>query len=569
MSQREVSAALRSQNCSMKATLILCLLLIASAYAKPVSPSFVATEAKSLWSAIDNTTRAGDKWAETHFKESSDLSFWKGVGRWYAWQAIAEARPGWADSEKMMLQTYLWNDEQKPVVPLNSENGDPNKSLLLLKMLDGYAPGSVDAALSRYYLSPHSNSRALLLDIAPELGDEGVAGWLGNIGHPLLECQVEYQDGYWGLAYRQAGFSIYPDQPLGNEQQQWALPLVVAYQDDTGVNYYRAWANEQRGFIPLPSVGKVLWAYPNGSGLGCFRTILPPEDCQLLHQAASQLQAPALVAYCCNQWRLVRNGRAGIGSFFDTVEATKSNPDLGLADLFTLELDTVKRYVALEDLPAYQRFMASSLVAFSDARELKLLPSDDDRTRVLMAYALRLRAFADDPPVVDLGKKWAADWMADKRIPGAGFQMLSRDPKVFTEMMASTRRSFAKGKSGHTWDLARWPEAGRSKELVEAVLESQLSDQKKRSFLSTLVMFGYPQTAVWDNIENPVLHDEKLFTRLLDSSQRERFEEWLDEDKVGSVLSETMQKKAKTGAYATLKPLTREIHLWLAENGYD
>lgn len=94
------------------------------------------------------------------------------------------------------------------------------KSLMVMRMLDGFAGDDlVEAAVRQYLGTPGPKSLEGLYKVIrrskPALPEWRLArSWFLEVGHPLVESEVVEGN---VLHLRQSGFAVYPDRPLENQ----------------------------------------------------------------------------------------------------------------------------------------------------------------------------------------------------------------------------------------------------------------------------------------------------------------------------------------------------------------
>lgn len=555
------------------------LILSLSTFAElPQVPDFAARVDKkgNYWDTLDAADNVAQEWAAGIESTPSEQPLWRGLGLVFAWQGIEQNEPRWSEMESMMCQTYLWSDEESPVSPLGSTMGDPKKGFALLRMFDAYSAGSMSTGLASALAAKPKSFKELYSSL------EDVGGvpewnvfetWLTTIGHPILSTRVELRDGVQGMAYVQKGFTLYPTDHTDNNSTQWLIPVVIAYQDQNKIKYYRTILDSSQGFVVLPSDGKIHWAYANGNGFGWYRTEMPDRERVALNQVLTQLPPEAVVAYSCNQWRLVRHGKAQVSTFFDCIEAGKSLSHLGLADLYALELGTIQRYVRSEDYQAFFRFASGSLREFTRQHGDTMPVEADERTQAILFYGLAWSIWSGDATFERQAQGWAQDWLDEKPLPYPGLHTLSGDQRVFERLLRSAKDSVeATGKLGSEMhDLSNWPLRAESERWVQALLKLPLDKTRRQEALSALCYYPRPRPVIggmlMTNVD-PDIRNEQVLSVLLSTCFRSEVDQLIVSGKLDASTTSKLMQRAITGQEVTLRTLPDQIHQWLEKSPY-
>lgn len=556
-------------------TIFLSLLLPTLAAPLPIADLDAAVAgANGRWDVLDAANAAADRYIEGTIKpiDPNEMALWKGVGRWLAWKSVVRAHPIWAGLGASQHQVDLWDDEEKKAQRLLHPKGDPKRALGLLQMWDSYGgSGSVEKEIERFlqnydgrpvaFEQLYNNFQGSLPTWAAQ------RPWLEEVGHPILQTSVISTPQGAKLQYRQSGFSLYDSQPLANKDVVWPIPVVLKYRDNNGIQEQRVILTNSSGEVALSSKGPVQWLYPNGTGYGWYRTKV--EDLESLRNGASQLSSSEQVALACNQWRLVRSGNALVGTFFDIVAATDSNPDLGLNDIFLVELGTINAYVKPADRPAYFQFIAQSQRAFLDHYGWTIAADEDPVLRVHKGIALRWMVRAADPKAVTLAQEWGKRFLQGETAP-ADLHILSGNPEVYQQLRSDIEKSLVESaKPGPSlYQVTEWVDPADVAELEERMLgpSSELSSEEKFSAVRLLNYFGPYQDRLWaraqaDPAGFPAGKDGLAL--LLDSAYRPELEVLIHSGRLDPAWSTHLVELSERGPEWTLRNLSDQVHQWL------
>lgn len=212
-----------------------------------------------------------------------ERAVWIAVARLCAWKSLCRERPEAAVLEARSHRTQLECDHASRARIIYGEQGDVEKAVGLLRMLDSYSEGTLAEGLERFfswYRGEPIHFRSLYEGIREsskpdKLPDwRALRSWLHEPGHPLLRSEVVTRDGVSGMAYRQ---TPYPSLVGRQGNQTWQIPARIKFEDQEGIKSSSALLSGRAGFITFPAVGALKWACPNGSSLGWFRTETPEQ----------------------------------------------------------------------------------------------------------------------------------------------------------------------------------------------------------------------------------------------------------------------------------------------------
>ena len=144
--------------------------------------------------------------------------------------------------------------------------------------------------------------------------------WVEQPGFPLIQVDFAGEIGSARLRLRQQRF--FSDPKATPTAQVWNVPVVVRYEDDTGVREHRFILDHTEQHETLPSTGAIRWLYANADDIGFYRLQFGEQAlAALLKNGLHKLGPIEQVGLLEDQWALVRSARSGIGAFIEVLRA--------------------------------------------------------------------------------------------------------------------------------------------------------------------------------------------------------------------------------------------------------
>jgi hypothetical protein len=537
---------------------------------------------------------ASDAWVDANVKlsRSDEAPAFKGLGRWVASQDMLKVRPDWLSYRAAEQTSDLWDDEYPGATSTLAKAGADadmaaRKSLMVLRMLDSYVgDGVVDGAVRRT-LQQATGSPRSLEDLYSAIVERSgtplppwsqAKAWFQEVGHPMVASRLVQADGKTSLRLDQSGFSVYPDLPIGNEQASWAVPLRIKFKDEEGIKEIKTVLADRSALVELPAKGKVSWAFPNGGGEGVYRTRMSRQEMRTLGRDFHSLSPAEQGALACNQWRLVRNGVADVGEFYDLCQAMGPCLDPGLVGLLDTELMTHANYARPEDRQAFARFAADLVRPMAYKRGLSPAPESDQETQTAAQNAARLLAPAGDPGVLRAARRWAEEYKHTGAIPlGAYTHTLSGDPEVLAILgaRANDRALPVKERFSAFTDLCFWPNKDGAVVALQ-VLDDPNSgfSEKERDILRATMTYGPHGTDLLLSAfqADPGLvekHKDLLKQTYTFPAYRDQVMQLLQSPNVSAATRAELTEHFSHGDRKTLAHFGDAIHTWLVKAGYQ
>ncbi len=144
--------------------------------------------------------------------------------------------------------------------------------------------------------------------------------WVEQPGFPLVWVDFSSDAGRASLHLRQQRF--FSDPQATPTTQVWNIPVVVRYEDGSGVREHRFILDRAEHQEPLPCDGTIRWLYANADDIGFYRLQFGNGAfAALLSSGLPKLSPIEQVGLLEDQWALVRSGRSGIAAFIDVLRA--------------------------------------------------------------------------------------------------------------------------------------------------------------------------------------------------------------------------------------------------------
>ncbi len=144
--------------------------------------------------------------------------------------------------------------------------------------------------------------------------------WVEQPGFPLIWVDFAAESGSPRLQLRQRRF--FSDPKATPTAQVWNVPVVVRYEDESGVREHRFILDQAEQQETLPCTGTVRWLYANADDIGFYRLQFGEKAlAALLKNGLPKLGPVEQVGLLEDQWALVRSARSGVSAFIDVLRA--------------------------------------------------------------------------------------------------------------------------------------------------------------------------------------------------------------------------------------------------------
>ncbi|MCE9670869.1 ERAP1-like C-terminal domain-containing protein [Myxococcus stipitatus] len=293
-----------------------------------------------------------------------DLWLNEAFATWMAFKIVDQWRPEWRmwldfDSHRA---SALHLDALKSTHPIHGavhnagEAGESfdaityEKGGAVLRMIEGFLGEGPFREGIRLYMRKHARANAVKEDLWNALGEaakqpveELATAWVGQSGFPLVSAKVDGRE----LSLSQQRF--YSEPGVGSAEK-WPVPMVLRYEDASGVHEQRVLLREPKATVKLEGSGEVKWLCANAGSTGFYRVAY---DTPALQKLAANLQALApseRISLLADQWALVRAGKASVADLLDLAARFGDEEDDSVLDELVGRLGYVEgRLVEGED----------------------------------------------------------------------------------------------------------------------------------------------------------------------------------------------------------------------------
>lgn len=456
-----------------------------------------------------------------------DLWLNEAFAEWMAHKACHAVEPSyevWNDFAEDKSRA-LFDDALQSTHPIYTEVKTPDEAIemfdsityqkgcAVMRMLENFLGEAPFRAGLRAYMKKFAASNAQGADLWAALEEASgqpvgmlMHSWVTQPGFPLLSVSLEQDTLGARLNVRQQRF--FSDETAPPSAQTWSVPLVLRYEDDTGVRTHRFICATADHTETLPASGKVRWCYGNADDIGFYRT--SPDAATraaLLEHGLAHLSPVEQTGLLEDQWALVRCGRQGIEPFLDVLRALGP---IGARDHNVLRalieridaLDLIVRDAGDRDARARLRAMTAEMLS-PHLLELGYEPRAGEPQNNAQRRALLIGALASiarDPEVIAAAERYAEHERNDPA---------SIDPNLAGVLVAVA---------------AKFGDAARYDSWVRTFLDRKSegkSPQEVARYLHTLSAFrapGLPERTL-DLIEQGVIPQEaisSILAQLLD-----------------------------------------------------
>ena len=282
------------------------------------------------------------------------------------------------------------------------------KGAATLRMLESFVGEKQFRAGIRTYMKRFAYKNATADDLwraVEEASNQPVMAianrWIKQSGFPLVEVG-QGKDG--AVTLRQSRFFSAPGKQGAG---RWPVPLVIRYEDDTGVHQKRVLFDSKRLTLPLGK-GRIKWLTANAGSTGFYRVAYEPELMRGLMANVRSLDASERIGLLSDTWALVRSGRAGLRDWLALAETFAGEKDAAVLAEVTGRFFELDRLVADADRPALR-----AAVGRMFGRELARLgwekpaaasgarPRERDNTRQRRASLLQLVGVVTRDPAIE------------------------------------------------------------------------------------------------------------------------------------------------------------------------
>ncbi|NTX49852.1 M1 family metallopeptidase [Myxococcus sp. CA039A] len=275
-----------------------------------------------------------------------DLWLNEAFATWMAFKIVDQWRPEWRmwldfDSHRT---SALYLDALKSTHPIHGEvrnAGEAGESFdaityekggAVLRMIEGFLGEGPFRDGIRLYMRKHARANAVKEDLWNALGaaakqpvEELATAWVGQSGFPLVTAHVEGRE----VALSQQRFYSEPGVESG---EKWPVPMVLRYEDASGVREQRVLFRDKQATVKLEGTGAVKWLCANAGSTGFYRMAYDKASLAALASNLQVLAPSERIALLEDQWALVRSGRGSVADLLDLAARFGNEEDDSVLD---------------------------------------------------------------------------------------------------------------------------------------------------------------------------------------------------------------------------------------------
>ena len=255
------------------------------------------------------------------------------------------------------------------------------KGCAVLRMLENFLGETAFREGIRSYMTEFAESNATGKDLWRNLqnaSDKPVTsimeGWVTQSGYPIVRVEVprpESRVKSHSVETRDFGPGTrdslrisqrrYFSNPRAEDKAQsvWDVPLVVRYEDSSGVHEKRELMRQRDATISLDLSGELRWCYANAGEVGFYRQDPDRTLLEMLLANLGSLTASEQIGLLSDQWALVRNGTHPITQFLNVLSDVAAIDSYSVLESVVGHLRTLERLLeSAEDEEATGKFRA-------------------------------------------------------------------------------------------------------------------------------------------------------------------------------------------------------------------
>jgi puromycin-sensitive aminopeptidase len=381
-----------------------------------------------------------------------DLWLNESFATWLACKIVDDWRPDWRSWTEFVRdkQAPLGLDALSSTRPISSKVRSAaeaeemfdaltyEKGASVLRMLEQFLGEEAFRRGIQRYIAVHQYGNACAADLWAHL--EAASGqpvpviasdWFARPGFPLVTVSASGSDLHT-LQVEQRRFRADPE-AREEPEPPWAIPLILAFEDDDGIRQQRLLMTDARTQVVLPAHGKVRWVSANAGELGYYRTHYDQTLRSALADSWTRLPAEERFGLLDNAWALAHKGALPIGDFLDLVVRARGDGTRIVVEGLAGFLDTLNDRVVSETArPLLGRCVHALYQPIVDAFGWDARPGEGDEPKLARAAALwTLGSIARPARLVRemaerLERYWAAPASLDPTLVTAVLRLCAR-----------------------------------------------------------------------------------------------------------------------------------------------
>ncbi len=522
-----------------------------------------------------------------------DLWLNESFATWMAFKIVDGWKPDWRvwldfDAGKAAA---LHLDALRSTHPIHAEVRNPDemtesfdlityeKGGSVLRMIEGYLGEGPFREGIRLYMRRHGRGNAVADDLWAALAEasrqpvvELANAWIRQAGHPLVEVRLE------GRKARLAQRRFFSEPGAADAGETWPVPLVLRYEDATGVREQRHLLTARAGEIALEGEGEITWLCANSGSKGFYRVGYDPAASAALARHVSRLAPAERIGLLADEWALVRSGAREVGGFLDLTVAFGGEQDYAVLDELVGRLGGVEaRLLEAEVRVRFQRFVAGLLGAEQAAAGWEARPEEGDPARLRRAALVRaIGLVAREPQVVA-----EAGARVDRFLSGdvGALEANLHEPAVVMAARAGDERRFAALRARFPKEpdpalqrrylvgLAQFEDAALAARAEEMAFTDEVPLQDSASFVGALLAnrtardpFWRALRERWDALQRRIGGAPMLLRRVVEAVGQLPERRHLDE--ASAFFAAHPIPAARQAMAQTLERMRQDVALW-------
>jgi puromycin-sensitive aminopeptidase len=352
-----------------------------------------------------------------------DLWLNEAFATWMAYKIVDGWKPDWRvwldfDQGKAAA---LHLDALRSTHPIRSQVRNPDEATesfdlityekggAVLRMIEGFLGDGPFRDGIRLYMQRHARANAVADDLWSALGEassqpvkELANTWIGQPGYPVVEV--------WraGRRVEVAQRRFFSEPGAASQGEAWPVPLVLRYEDASGVREQRHLLRGASGQLALEGDGEVRWLCANAGSSGFYRVAYDAGGVAALAANLPRLAPSEPIGLLADEWALVRAGAREVGAFLSLASAFGGEDDYAVLDELVGRLAGIESRLLDPSLRGRFQDWVRSLLGPAFARAgWDAAPGEGDRDRLRRAALARAIGVVarDEAAVAEAGRR--------------------------------------------------------------------------------------------------------------------------------------------------------------------
>jgi puromycin-sensitive aminopeptidase len=454
----------------------------------------------------------------------------------------------------------------------------------VLRMIEGYLGEAHFREGIRLYMRRHGKGNAVADELWAALAEasrqpvvELANAWIRQAGHPLVEARLG------GRTVRLAQRRFFSEPGAAGAGETWPVPLVLRYEDATGVRERRYLLAGATGEVALEGSGEVSWLCANAGSTGFYRVGYDAAASAALARNVGKLAPAERIGLLADEWALVRAGAREVGGFLDLAVAFGGEQDYAVLDELVGRLAGIEaRLLGAEVRARFARFVAKLLGPARTAAGWDARPGERDPDRLRRAALVRaIGLVAREPQVVAEASARLERFMAGE---AGALEANLHEPAVVMASRAGDAARFEALRSRFPREpdpafqrrylvgLAQFEDPALASRAQEMAFTEEIPLQDSASFMGALLANRTARDAFWrmlrdrwDTVQKRVGGAPMLLRRVVEAVGLLPERRHLDE--ASAFFAEHPIPAARQAVAQTLERMRQDVALWERAEG--